>query len=237
MKTYVMIPTYNEMENISNLINEILSLKIKDLHIVVVDDNSPDGTWKIIREISKKYKNVNLLLRTKNKGRGLAGRDGFIFCLKNKADIIIEMDADFSHHPKYIPEMLKYIKGYDIVLGSRAVVGGKDIGRSFLRKLITRFANIFIRSVFGIRIMDCNSGFRCFKSNILKKINPEKLQSKGPSIVQEVLYRAYLNNAKIKEIPITFINRKKGKSKLGVKELVRAYFMVLKFKYFYQKKL
>src|SRR3989338_847919 len=103
MKTFVLIPTYNEKENIANLINEILKLKIKNMHIVVADDSSPDGTWKIVQGISKKQKNVHLLLRKKDRGRGSAGRDGFIYCLKNKADIIVEMDADFSHNPEYIP--------------------------------------------------------------------------------------------------------------------------------------
>ena len=106
MKTFVMIPTYNERENIRNLIDKILKLKIKNLHIVVADDNSPDGTWRIVQDISKKNRNVHLLLRKKDKGRGLAGRDGFIYCLKHKADMIVEMDADMSHHPKFIPEFI-----------------------------------------------------------------------------------------------------------------------------------
>src|SRR3989338_5395136 len=198
MKTFVLIPTYNEKENIANLINEILKLKIKNMHIVVADDSSPDGTWKIVQGISKKQKNVHLLLRKKDRGRGSAGRDGFIYCLKNKADIIVEMDADFSHNPEYIPIMLKEIKNYDIILGPR--------------------------------VRDCNSGFRCFKSGILKKIEPEKLESKGPSIVQEVLFKAHLKKARIVEIPIVFINRKKGVSKLGIKQLMLAYVMVLKLK-------
>ncbi|MBS3095917.1 polyprenol monophosphomannose synthase [Candidatus Woesearchaeota archaeon] len=230
MKPYIMIPTYNEKENIANLINEILKLKIKNMHIVVADDSSPDGTWKIVQSISKKQKNVHLLLRKKDKGRGAAGRDGFIYCLKNKADIIIEMDADFSHNPRYIPIMLKEIKNYDIILGSRQVNEGKDVGRSPLRRIITRLANLYIRVMLDIRVKDCNSGFRCFKSDILKKIGPEKLESKGPSIVQEVLFKAHLKKARIEEIPIVFINRKKGISKLGVKQLILAYIMVLKLK-------
>ena len=230
MKPYIMIPTYNEKENIANLINEILKLKIKNMHIVVADDSSPDGTWKIVQGISKKQKNVHLLLRKKDRGRGSAGRDGFIYCLKNKADIIVEMDADFSHNPEYIPIMLKEIKNYDIILGSRQVNEGKDVGRSLLRRMITRLANLYIRVMLGLRVRDCNSGFRCFKSGILKKIEPEKLESKGPSIVQEVLFKAHLKKARIVEIPIVFINRKKGVSKLGIKQLMLAYVMVLKLK-------
>ena len=230
MKSYIMIPTYNERENIGNLINEILNLKIKNLHIVVVDDNSPDKTWEIVKKISKKRKNVHLLLREKNRGRGSAGKDGFIYCLKNKADIIVEMDGDFSHDPKYIPLMLKEIKDYDIVLGSRRVKGSKEIGRSLFRRLITLAANLYITLMLGINIKDCNSGFRCFKRKVLEGINVEKLQSKGPAIVQEVLYKIQLKNFKIKEIPITFVNRIRGKSKLGIPQLAAGYFMILKLK-------
>ncbi len=230
MKTFVMIPTYNEAENIAALIGEIGALKIKDLHIVVVDDNSPDGTAAIVKGISKRQKKVHLLLRTKDRGRGSAGKEGFLYCLKSKADIIIEMDGDYSHHPKYIPQMLSEIKNYDIVLGSRLIEGGHDIGRGFMRRLITKGANFYITSMLGIKVKDCNSGYRCFTREIMEKIRPQTLNSKGPSIVQEVLFRATLRNARIKEIPIDFVNRKKGKSKLGLRELAMGYFIVLKLK-------
>ncbi|MCH8003857.1 MAG: polyprenol monophosphomannose synthase [Nanoarchaeota archaeon] len=231
MKTYVMIPTYNEKENIANLINSILNLKIKNLHIVVADDNSPDGTWKIVNKISKKNKNVHLLLRKKNKGRGSGGRDGFIYCLKSGADIVIEMDADMSHDPKYIPLMIKELNNADLILGSRRVKGSKEIGRSLIRRIITYFANLYINIVLGLNVKDCNSGFRCYRRETLKKINPSNLISKGPEIVQEVLFKAHLRGFKIKEIPITFINRTKGKSKLGIKQLAIGYFMILKLKF------
>ncbi|MBS3101123.1 polyprenol monophosphomannose synthase [Candidatus Woesearchaeota archaeon] len=230
MKTFVMIPAYNESENIKNLIYKILKLRIKNLHIVVVDDYSPDGTWKIVQEISKKNKNVHLLLRKKDRGRGCAGRDGFIYCLKHGADIVVEMDADMSHDPKYIPEMLKGIKNHDIVIGSRRVAGAKEIGRGLFRRFVTYVANLYIRLMLGIKVRDCNSGFRCFTREIMEKIQPEKLESRGPSIVQEVLFKAHLKNARIKEIPIVFVNRTKGASKLGIPQLAAGYFMVLKLK-------
>jgi len=230
MKPFVMIPTYNEKENIKNLIDEILKLKIKNLHIVVVDDSSPDGTWKAVQEISKKNKNVHLLLRKKGKGRGAAGKDGFVYCLRHGADVIIEMDADFSHNPKYIQLMLNELKNADLVLGSRRVEGGKEVGRSFLRRMITHIANLYISLMLGLKVKDCNSGFRCFKRKVLERIGVDKLESKGPSIVQEVLFKAHLKGFRIKEIPITFVNRTKGKSKLGIPQLAAGYFMVLKLK-------
>ncbi len=230
MKTCIMIPTYNERENIANLIGKILALKIKNLHIVVADDNSPDGTWKIVKDIAKKKKNVYLLLRTKDKGRGSAGRDGFVYCLKHGADVVVEMDADMSHDPKYIPALIAGLKDADLVLGSRRLKGSREIGRGWLRKLVTLGANLYITLMLGIKVKDCNSGFRCFKRKVLEKINLEKLESKGPSIVQEVLFKAHLNKFRIKEIPITFVNRTKGKSKLGLKQLAVGYYMVLKLK-------
>src|SRR3989338_9924791 len=163
MKPYVMIPTYNERENIANLIGQILKLKIKNLHIVVVDDNSPDGTWKIVQSISKKKKNVYLLLRKKDKGRGSAGKDGFIYCLDHDADVVVEMDADMSHDPKYITALIAGLKTADLVLGSRRVEGSKEIGRIWLRKFVTFGANLYIRLMLGLKVRDCNSGFRCFR--------------------------------------------------------------------------
>ena len=230
MQTFVMIPTYNEKENIKNLIDKILNLKINNLHIVVADDNSPDKTWKIVQNISRKNKNVHLLLRKKGRGRGSAGKDGFIYCLKHGADIIVEMDADFSHDPKFIPLMLNELENADLVLGSRMLKDSKEIGRSFIRRVITHLANLYIRLLLGLKVKDCNSGFRCFKREVLKKINIEKLESKGPAIVQEILFKAHLKGFKIKEIPITFIDRKKGSSKLGISQLAAGYFMVLKLK-------
>jgi len=231
MKIFAMIPTYNEKENIKNLINKIIKLKIKDLNIVVADDSSPDGTWKIIEQISKKNKNIHLLLRKKDKGRGAAGRDGFAYCLKKGADAVVEMDADFSHDPKYIPQMIKELKNADLILGSRRAEGSKEIGRSFVRRAITHIANSYIRVMLGLNVKDCNSGFRCFKRAVLERINLDKLESKGPSIVQEVLFKAHLKGFKIKEIPITFTNRTKGQSKLGIPQLAAGYFMVLKLKF------
>ena len=234
MKTFVMIPTYNENENIRNLIDKILKLKVDDLHIVIVDDNSPDGTWKVVKEISKKNKNVYLLLRKTDKGRGAAGKDGFIYCLKHGADIVVEMDADMSHDPKYIPKMIEEMKNADLVLGSRRMEGSKEVGRGIFRRLVTWGANLFVRVMLGLKVKDCNSGFRCFKREVLETINLEKLGSKGPSIVQEVLFKAHLKGFKIKEIPITFVNRLKGKSKLGISQLAAGYFMVLKLKFQYR---
>src|SRR3989338_74157 len=229
MKAIVVIPTYNEKENIKNLIKEIL--KINKTDIIVVDDNSPDGTSRIVKNIAKKNKKVHLLLRTKDKGRGSAGIAGFKYAVKNKYDYIIEMDADFSHNPEYIPDFLKKIEEADVVLGSRAVKGGKDIGRPLPRRLLTRLANLYIKAVLGLKVIDCNSGYRCFRRKVLELINLDKIISSGPSIVQEIIYKAHLKGFRIKEIPIVFVDRQKGYSKLGLKQLYKGYIMVLRLKF------
>lgn len=231
MKTFVMIPTFNEKENIEKLIEEILNLKIKDLYVVVVDDNSPDGTSEIVEKIVKENRNIGLLLRRRKKGRGYAGKDGFKYCLRRGADYVIEMDADFSHNPKYIPDMLEKIKKADVVIGSRLVEGGKDIGRGVIREIITKLANAYVRIMLNINVKDCNSGFRCFRRKVLEEIDLTKLRAKGPEIVQEILFKVHKKGFKIKEIPIIFRNRTRGKSKLSLLDLAKGYFMILRLRF------
>lgn len=225
-----MIPTYNERENIGKLIQEIVNLKIQDLHIVVVDDNSPDGTSRVVKNLSKEHPEVELLLRTTERGRGSAGIAGFKYALEHGVDAVIEMDADFSHHPKYIPYMLEAIQNADMVIGSRFISGGKDVNRGVLRKVITLLAGIYVRVLLGLKIHDVSSGYRCFKRKVLEAIELDSMVSTGPSIVSEVFYRAHLRGFSIKEIPIEFEDRMHGQTKLNYKILVKTLLMVLKFK-------
>ncbi|MEM3127026.1 MAG: polyprenol monophosphomannose synthase [Candidatus Woesearchaeota archaeon] len=231
MKTLVMIPTYNEKENIVKLIKKILGLKINGLEILVVDDNSPDGTSHKVQKIRNKNKKVHLLLRTEDKGRGKAGREGFLWCIKHKADYIIEMDADFSHDPKYIPHLLAKLKECDMVLGSRFVKGGKQIKRPLRRCFITWAANLYIRLLFRLKVKDCNSGYRAFRRKVLESIDLPHFTAKGPDIVQETLYRAHLKGFRICEVPIVFREREAGSSKLGMKQLWKGYTAVLRLKW------
>src|SRR3972149_11551712 len=172
MKTYVMIPTYNERENIGNLIREILNLKISNLHIVVVDDNSPDCTSEIVKNLSKEHPEIELLFRTTGRGRGSAGIAGFKYALEHGADCVVEMDADFSHHPKYIPSFLEAIQEADMVIGSRVVAGGKDINRGIVRRVITSLAGVYVRIQLGLKIKRLNK-----KGLLFKKINTPFLNS------------------------------------------------------------
>ncbi|MEA3492889.1 MAG: polyprenol monophosphomannose synthase [Candidatus Margulisiibacteriota bacterium] len=224
MKTYLVIPTYNEAGNIEALLKEIRAQNIPDLTPVVVDDNSPDGTAKLAE------KDAKVILRTKDRGRGSAGIEGFKYALKEGADYIIEMDADFSHHPKYLKDLIKPMDKYDIVLGSRFVEGGKDLDRGIARKVVTTFARNYIKWMLGIKINDITSGYRCFRRKVLEAIDLDHMISTGPSIVSEILYKASLKGFKIYEAPIIFEDRKTGETKLNFKILLKTLYMIYKFR-------
>ena len=234
-KTYVIIPTYNEAENIEALLREILALKIPDLRVAVVDDNSPDGTGEIVERLAKENSIIKIIHRYQNRGRGSAGIDGFKYALQEGAEYIIEMDADFSHHPRYIPAFIEKIRDYDLVLGSRFIPGGKDADRGFLRRMTTFFARLYIQLMLGIKVKDITSGYRCFRRPVLQAIDLDHLISTGPSIVSEILYQVALKNYRIYEIPIIFEDRKKGKTKLNLWTLLKTLYMVYRFKRIYNK--
>ncbi|HJP19480.1 MAG TPA: polyprenol monophosphomannose synthase [Nitrospinota bacterium] len=230
MKTTVMIPTYNERENIKSLINDILSLD-NDISVVVVDDNSPDGTSQLVESSFSNNSRVDLICRKDDKGRGTAGIVGFQHALKKGADYIVEMDSDYSHHPKYIPTFLKEIQNFDVVIGSRNIEGGKEAGRSVFREFITWFANVYIRIIMGINIKDCTSGYRCFRRQVLESIGLEKMVSKGPSIVEEILYACHLKKFRIKEIPILFEDRTRGDSTKNLCQYIDTAWKTLQFRF------
>jgi dolichol-phosphate mannosyltransferase len=191
-----------------------------------VDDRSPDGTGAIADRLAAADAQVRVLHREPPRGRGVAGRDGYLEALRLGADVVVEMDADFSHPPELLPAFLREIdRGADVVLGSRFVTGGSDRDRGLARRVITVLANTYIRIV-----LDCNSGYRGFRAETLRAIRPETLASEGPSIVQEVLFRVHRAGARIVEIPLEFVDRKQGESKLGLGLLLDGYLMILKLK-------
>jgi len=219
---WLFLPCHNEAENLASLVKEILKLKINKLQIAVIDDNSTDETGKIADELCQKYPaTIAVLHRTLPRGRALAGKDAFIFCLNKGADVIIEMDADFSHDPRYIPLMLEQLArpGVVVVLGSRFLPGGSDSDRSAFRTLISRFSGVIFRLILGIRLTDMGSGFKAYKRKALQSINPRQLFSqKGLAISMESVFRILKNNYCVKEIPIIFKDRRAGKSKLSWKD-------------------
>ncbi|MBI1819065.1 MAG: polyprenol monophosphomannose synthase [Nitrospirae bacterium] len=229
----VMIPTYNESKNILLLIEKLLSVD-PSLHVVVVDDDSPDGTWRMVKEASEKDQRIHLIHRIGKKGRGSAGIEGFQYAIAKEAGVIVEMDSDFSHNPAYIASFLKEIGNVDMVIGSRAVEGGGETGRGVLRKWITFGANLYIRVILGLKVKDCTSGYRMFRRKVLEGVNLESLISNGPSIVQEILYKAHLKRFSMKEVPILFEERAAGQSTFSVKIMLNSLYMVPKFRFIYR---
>lgn len=222
----ILIPTYNESKNIENIVKAI-SLISKDYKIIFIDDDSKDGTKEILEKLSKKH-NVSYFIRKNKRGYGSALKLGF-----EKArnfDIIVTMDADFSHNPKDIPRLIREIeKGKDIVIGSRYVKSGKIKNWPILRKITSRFTNSFVRFFLRTEINDNTSGFRAYNNSFLKRIN--SFSSEGYSILEEILFLARKNNAKISEIPIEFKNREMGKSKANMlKEASRLFSLVIKLR-------
>jgi len=215
----VILPTYCEAENIESLIQEIEELKL-DLSIVVVDDSSPDGTADIVMKLQHKFSNIHLISRPEKMGLGTAITTGFrsMTFLKKKPSHIITMDADYSHNPQDIPRLIQAAKrGYDLVIGSRYFQPGKIEGSPLTRRLISRLANFMAAATVGIMVRDCTSGFRCYSKDYVKTVLPN-LHSETYEIQIETLKQARLNGFDIKEVPITFVNRKRGKSKLTAAE-------------------
>jgi len=229
MKIMATIPTYNERENIRELVERILALR-ENIELVVADDDSPDGTWQVVEEMSNADPSVHLLHRKKNKGRGSAGKDAFHYAIAHGADLIIEMDGDLSHDPRFIPSLIEHSKTFDVVIGSRYIAGGKDLRASFNRRLVSRISNWYSRKLLGLTVLDCNSGFRCFRRKVFKSVDPLSLKSTGPSIVHELLYKSFKNGYSIGEAPIEFIDRKHDESKLTFKRLLNGFLMVYKIR-------
>ena len=231
MKTLIFIPTYNESGNIERLVRAIFALN-PDYHILIVDDQSPDGTAGMVRNMQKEFAGLALITRNPPRGRGLAGKDGFMYGLIHKYQILVEMDADFSHNPQTIPELVEAAQNADVVIGSRYILQGTDHSRSKSRRTISIFANLYIKLLLGLPVKDCTSGFRAFRYSALQKINPETLMAKGPETVEEILYRCHNSGCKIVEIPIDFFNRETGESKLHLHVLLSILFKVLKLRLF-----
>jgi dolichol-phosphate mannosyltransferase len=218
MKTLIFLPTYNERENIRVLIPGILKFD-SDFRILAVDDSSDDGTAQILDEIANENPNVSVMHRTGKRGRGVSGIEGFKRILTEKPDYIIEMDADLSHDPEYIPVFLREIADCDVVIGSRFVKGGSVSERPLPRDLLSYLGRFFSRAVLGLKISDATSGYRCFKRYVLESLDWDKFISRGPAIVEEMNYHIQRKGFKIKEIPIVFGPRVHGSSKLNFVKL------------------
>lgn len=220
------IPTYNEAGNIALLIEKLFSLPL-NLSVLVVDGNSIDETTDKVRELQDKYKNLYFIRQKSKLGLGRAYIEGFGYALQHGFDIVIQMDADLSHSPSCIPEMLAQLESRDLIIGSRYVKGGNVLNWSKGRIILSRLANIFTQGLLRLPINDITSGFKCTKIRTLRGIDFATLTSKGYAFQIEMVLRAFSGEFKIKEYPIIFTGRKKEKSKMSGDVLIEAFFKVL----------
>ena len=224
----MVIPTYNERDNIESLIEEIHRY-VPDAHILIVDDNSPDGTWKLVEEISRKDERVHLIKRPGKMGLGTAYVEGFKWALEKGFDVIVQMDADFSHSPSDIPRLLREIeKGADFVIGSRYKNGVNVVNWPLKRLMISYFANVYARFMTGVPIRDLTGGFKAWRREVLESIDLDNIKSNGYSFQIEMNFKAYMNGYEPSEIPIIFYERRSGKSKFSKSIILEAAFMVVR---------
>ncbi|MGD2176883.1 MAG: polyprenol monophosphomannose synthase [Anaerolineae bacterium] len=225
----VIVPTYNEKENIDSLVTQLLTLPLR-VHIVVVDDNSPDGTGTIADRLAREHRGrVKVIHRSSKLGLGTAYVAGFKRALSEGADLICTMDADFSHNPRYIPDMVERIgQGCDLVIGSRYVEGGGTSGCTMSRKVLSWVANAFARATLGLHAHDATAGFRCYRREVLRAVGIDAIKADGYSFLIEMLYRVQRLGWKVGESPILFENRRQGVSKISRGEIFRAVWTVLR---------
>lgn len=215
MKDFIVIPTYNEKENVGLLINDIFSL-LPQVNVLVVDDSSPDGTAIAVEDLMSKYANLSILKRPVKNGLGRAYIDGFKKLLaRDDIENVITMDSDFSHSPRYLPGMLEEAKNYDLVIGSRYIRGGGITNWEFWRRLLSKGGNFYVRMLLGRKINDWSSGFNCIRMSALKKIDLNEIKFYGYAFLSCLKYFLMKAGARVKEIPIIFEERRGGKSKMS----------------------
>ena len=224
-KNLIIIPTYNEINNIELIINKIIGLDI-NADILVVDDNSPDKTYEKVKELKKDFSNLFLIINNKKLGIGKAYIKGFEYAISKNYSKVIQIDSDMSHNPNDIIKLLESSNSYDLVIGSRYINGIRIINWPLSRLALSYFANLYAKIITGLTIHDCTGGFKCIDVNVLKSLNLSSINSQGYSFQIEINYRAHIKKYKIKEIPIIFTDRTIGKSKMSKKIIIEAIFIV-----------
>jgi dolichol-phosphate mannosyltransferase len=225
MKTLVISPTYNERKNIKLLVDMVLG-NYPDFDLLIIDDNSPDGTSEKVKDLQSKYENLYLEIRAKKSGLGTAYIYGFKWALDHNYDRIVQMDADLSHNPKDLPMLVKNLNEYDLVIGSRYIKGISVVNWPLRRLMLSYGANTYSRIITGMPIMDGTGGFKAWKSEVLSDIDLDSVRSQGYSFQIEMNFRAWIKDYKIKEVPIIFSDRTIGQSKMSKKIVYEAVFMV-----------
>jgi dolichol-phosphate mannosyltransferase len=225
----VVLPTYNEAENLPQIVEAILSASDR-IDILVVDDNSPDGTGQLADALAEKEGRVHVLHRSRKEGLGKAYLAGFGWALAHPYQFVLEMDADFSHDPRHLPDLLKAAEQADLVLGSRYVAGGGTENWGLLRRFISRGGSLYARWLLGVRVRDLTGGFKCFRRTTLEQLDLDSVRSEGYSFQIELTYRALNLGLRVVEVPITFVDRRVGKSKMSRRIFAEAATMVVKLR-------
>jgi len=225
MTTLIISPTYNERKNIETLVDQVLGLNA-DYHLLIIDDNSPDGTAKKVKEMQTNYPNLHLEERPGKAGLGTAYLFGFEWALKNNFDAIVQMDADLSHNPKDIPRLVENLVENDLVIGSRYVQGVSVVNWPIRRLILSYGANMYSRFITGMPINDGTGGFKAWRGSLLDNINFDQVRSQGYSFQIEMNFRAWRLSAAIKEVPIIFVDRTIGESKMSTTIMYEAIWMV-----------
>jgi len=223
----VIIPTYNEKQNLSLLVKKIKEY-LPLTEVLIIDDNSPDGTGELADDLSRECPWIGVIHRPRKPGLGTAYIQGFKFALEHNYEYIFTMDADFSHNPEYLPHFEQQLKKYDFVVGSRYVAGGGVQNWSLHRKLISSVGNFYARTITGISVNDCTSGFIGFRREVIKSLPLDKIHSEGYSFLIEIKFRSICNGFTFTELPIIFADRISGKSKISKKIIFEAMWMVWK---------
>ena len=229
MKTLIISPTYNEKENILELLRQIWQVN-PEYDILIIDDNSPDGTGDIVKKKMKDHSNLHIIEREGKLGLGTAYCTGFKWALENNYDKIVQMDADLSHNPEDIPRLLEESNSFDVIIGSRYVNGVNVVNWPTRRLLLSYFANLYAKIIIGLPIIDATGGFKCFNSKVLRAIDLSKIKSEGYSFQIEMNTKSKRNGFSLKEIPIIFVDRTVGKSKMTKKIIYEAAWVVLKMR-------
>ncbi|MCK4605969.1 MAG: polyprenol monophosphomannose synthase [candidate division Zixibacteria bacterium] len=224
-RALIIFPTYNERENIEKIVHAVLPLDPR-INVLIVDDNSPDGTGDIADRLARDEEKVNVLHREKKEGLGRAYVAGFKWAIEGSYEYVFEMDADFSHGPEYIKDFLREIQHSDLVIGSRYISGVNVINWPMSRLLLSYFANIYTRVISGLPLRDATGGFKCFRRTVLESIDLDAIGSSGYSFQIEMSMRVWKKGFRIKEIPIVFVDRTAGESKMSKKIMREAIWMV-----------
>ncbi len=226
MKTLVVIPTYNERENLVELLDRIFAQPVDDLGVLIVDDASPDGTGALAEEIKARDPRVEVLHRAGKLGLGSAYVAGFRYALERDYEFVFEMDADFSHNPDSLPEFLREIEGADLVVGSRYLNGVTVVNWPLLRLVLSYGANLYTRIITGLPLKDATGGFKCFRRRVLQALDLSRVRSDGYGFQIEINFKAWRKGFRIREIPILFVDRRAGVSKMSRRIVWEAAWMV-----------